>query len=65
MTGGHSAYGYRQPGGMWPGYQTLKTEQVIRYDQLDKGFILRASCPEIANKIKRVIKYGLQQQQAT
>ena len=57
-------YAYRQTAGSWPRYRTLKTDQVIRYDQLDKGFILRASCPEVANKIKRVIKKGLAQQKA-
>ena len=40
-------------------YKTqLKLDKVIKYDQLDKGFILRASCPEVAKAIKQVIKHG-------
>ena len=54
-------YQFRQNMSGWRPYQTLKIDQVIRYDQLDKGFILRASCPEVANKIKKIIKYGVQQ----
>ena len=40
--------------------QSFDPFKVIKYDELDKGFILRAGSPEIARLLKRVIKYGSQ-----
>ena len=33
-------------------------EEVVKYDELDKGFILRAGSEEIAKLLKRIIKKG-------
>lgn len=37
------------------GYETLRTEKVIRYQELDQGFILRAS-PELTQKLRKLIR---------
>lgn len=33
-------------------------EEVVKYDELDKGFMLRAGSDEIAKLLKRIIKKG-------
>lgn len=38
-------------------YKTLKTDEVIKYDKLDQGFILRAN-PEVTELLRRMIKDG-------
>ena len=36
-------------------YRTLRTEKVIRYSELDSGFILRAN-PEVTTILRNIIK---------
>ena len=38
-------------------YQTLRTDKVIKYDELDQGFILRAN-PEVTKVLRQIVKYG-------
>jgi hypothetical protein len=38
-------------------YQTLSTDKVIKYDELDQGFILRAN-PEVTKVLRQIVKYG-------
>jgi hypothetical protein len=39
-------------------YRTLRTDKVIRYDELDQGFILRAN-EEVTEQLRKLIKYGV------
>ena len=36
-------------------YKTLRTDKVIRYEELDSGFILRAN-PEMTNILRKIIR---------
>lgn len=38
-------------------YQTLRTDKVIKYDELDQGFILRAN-PDVTKVLRQIVKYG-------
>lgn len=36
----------------------MMAEKVVKFDELDKGFVLRAGSDEIARLLKRIIKKG-------
>ena len=38
-------------------FQTLRIDKVIKYDELDQGFILRAN-DEVTRVLRQMIKYG-------
>ena len=39
-------------------YKDLRTDKVIRYNELDQGFILRAN-EEVSSQLRKFIKHGL------
>lgn len=40
-------------------------KKVVKYDELDKGFVLRAGSAEIAKKIKQILKHGIKIDEST